>query len=146
MTQSLHQIALVLLVTHIKQRSCKLLFPSSADTFQCTHSEVNVLLNTLVNKNPATVHTVQCRGCFSLVQVPKSNCMGPLFFFPPHPSPSAPAATPSPLACTLTSSPHFPSLCISMYSVVLVTQSTSTKITWLFLGGGEVEEGGWGCS
>lgn len=102
------------------------------------------MLNTLANKNPVTVHAVQYQGKTAPAQVPESChcCLAiawapTLFFFPPHPSPSAPAATPSPLACPLTSSPHSPSLCISTYSsVVLVTQSTSTKNHLVFFWGG----------
>lgn len=36
-TESLHQVAVVLLVTHSKQRSEKQLFPPSTGTFQCIH-------------------------------------------------------------------------------------------------------------
>lgn len=50
-TKSLHQVAVVLLVTHSKQRSEKRLFPPSTVTFQCTHFEGSILANKKPNSN-----------------------------------------------------------------------------------------------
>lgn len=49
--KSLHQVPVVLLVTHSKERREKWLFPPSTETFQCTHFAGSILANKKPNSN-----------------------------------------------------------------------------------------------